>query len=192
MKTSRHFLLWFVVAVISVGCGGSSSGSSESTAQEEGTNRRDINGWEDLSGVALVSGVWEIVNISVDTVVPYPPTWKVKALSPLQRRIKFLAVDDTLVWTYANTPNEFHMEPLTVTATNDDDNTRTFSVIVSNSGFNEAVDDDGSYCYKTPVQRGPVYDAIIPIGTWPWERIIFRHLEGMYLSETTLRNISYD
>lgn len=70
--------------------------------------------------------------------------------------------------------------------------TRTFSIIVSNSGFDEAVDDDGSYCYKTPVQRGSVYDAIIPVGTWPWERIIFRHLEGMYLSETTLRNISYD
>ena len=180
-------------AVSTGGCGGSSnSGSSEPAAQDEGTTDRNTSGWENLSGFELVSGVWEITNISADTTVLYSSTWKVKALSHLQQRIKLLAVDDMLVWTYANTPNEYHMELLTVTATNDEGNTRTFQLIVHGSGFDEAVDDDGSQCYKTPVQRGPIYDAVIPVGAWPWERIIFRHVEGMYLSETTLRNISYD
>ena len=67
MKISRQYLLWSAAVVmfcaaVSLGCGGSSN--NDNTASTDGTDGRNINGWEDLTFEEF-SGAWEIVSITM-------------------------------------------------------------------------------------------------------------------------------
>ena len=177
-------------AVISVGCGGSSSSDSEPATEEESTTGRENSGWENLSGgFALVSGVWRISSVFVETTGIDIPTWTVD-MSSLNRDIKLFTTTEDLLWAYADTPNNFPMLPLTATAASSKGETRTFNIIAPATGFEQ--DDDDNNVYSTPEGEDFSFDSITTSWAWPWDSITFIHSEGDYVTETKLQNISYD
>ena len=50
-------------------------------------------------------------------------------MSSLTRNIKLVTTTEDLLWTYADTPNNFPLLPLTATASSNKGETRTFNIM---------------------------------------------------------------
>ena len=196
MKTSIRLICLILVgavfyAVSLGGCGGSDNLASVNVQDDptsgDTSGGRNIFGFEDMNFPRL-SGEQKVI----DSVLVYrSPNIAFKAdMTSFNPNIRLKASDGILVWTYANTPNQYNMTPLTANFVSENQQYKlnNIPIIVSASGF-EAIEDT---VYETPSTRAFVYDRIETEPNYPWETITFIHSTAEYSVTTMLENVSYD
>ena len=89
-------------------------------------------------GETTARRIWEVLHWSAES-GEFPafssrqleliyPIWTVD-MSSLTRNIKLVTTTEDLLWTYADTPNNFPLLPLTATASSNKGETRTFNIM---------------------------------------------------------------